>query len=68
MGQSPDERLLLALRQNDETRDVDYKAAMAWDEKDKATCCGVVKDILAMANTGGGPLVFGGGSAHGWVF
>jgi len=51
--------LILALRQNDETRDVDYKAATAWDEKDKAKCCSIVKDVLAMANTGGGLIIFG---------
>lgn len=59
MAESPDERLILALRQNDETRDVDYKAATAWDEKDKAKCCGIVKDVLAMANTRGGLIIFG---------
>lgn len=59
MTEQSDERLLLALRQNDETRDVDYKAAMAWDEKDKAACCGIVKDILAMANTQGGLIIIG---------
>ncbi len=35
MADDIDGRLFLALQQNDETRDVDYKAAMAWDEKDK---------------------------------
>jgi len=59
MAQDPDDRLLLALRQNDETRDVDYKAAMSWNEKDKATCCGIVKDVLAMANSGGGLIILG---------
>lgn len=54
-----DELLVLALRQGDETRSVDYKAAIVWDEKDKATCCGIVKDILAMANTDGGLIIIG---------
>ncbi len=59
MADDVDGRLILALQQNDETRDVEYKAAMAWNEKDKAACCGVVKDILAMANMGGGLIIIG---------
>lgn len=59
MIENRDERLLLALRQNDETRDVDYKTAMAWDEDDKEKCCGPVKDILALANTEGGLIIIG---------
>ncbi len=56
----PNDRLIHALRQGHETRGVDYKAAMAWDTKaGKASCCGVVKDILAMANSGGGLIIFG---------
>jgi len=60
MMNDPTEQLVRALRQDHETRDVDYKAAMAWDTKaGKAACCGVVKDILAMANSGGGLIIFG---------
>ncbi len=40
-----------------ESKDLDYKAPMAWDEGDKVTCCSLVKDILAMANTIGGYIV-----------
>lgn len=42
-----------------ESKDLDYKAPMAWDEGDKATCCALVKDILAMANTIGGYIFVG---------
>lgn len=42
-----------------ESKDLDYKGPMAWNEKDKKACCEIVKDCLAMANTGGGYLVIG---------
>ncbi len=42
-----------------ESKDVDYKGPIKWDEGDKALCCGIVKDILAMANTLGGNLIIG---------
>jgi len=60
MVNDQDDRLIRALRQDHESRDVDYKAAMVWDTKaGKAACCGIVKDILAMANSGGGLIVLG---------
>ena len=42
-----------------ESKDLDYKHPMAWDEADKSSCCGLVKDILAMANTRGGFISIG---------
>jgi len=42
-----------------ESKDLDYKGPMAWDEKNKKACCDIVKDCLAMANTEGGYLVIG---------
>src|SRR5258708_2603545 len=48
----------ILLRRN-ESKDLDYKAAMAWNEADKSICCGLVKDILAMANTRGGFIAIG---------
>lgn len=42
-----------------ERKDLDYKAANAWDESDKKACCEIVKDILGMANTDGGYVVIG---------
>jgi hypothetical protein len=42
-----------------ETRDLDYKQAAVWDPNDKAACCALVKDILAMANSLGGSIVIG---------
>lgn len=42
-----------------ETKAVDYKGPIAWVESDKKACCELVKDILAMANHGGGYLVIG---------
>ncbi len=42
-----------------ETKDLDYKAPIMWDENNKKACCEVVKDILGMANTLGGYIVIG---------
>jgi len=42
--------LTAILLRGQETKDFDYKAAIAWDERDKAACCAIVKDVLAMAN------------------
>jgi len=42
-----------------ESKDLDYKMSMTWDEKDKRSCCELVKDILGMANTVGGYIVIG---------
>ncbi len=42
-----------------ESRDLDYKGAMLWSEKNKKACCEIVKDVLAMANTAGGFIVIG---------
>lgn len=44
---------------NYESKDIDYKAPCAWKNTDKKACCELVKDILAMANVGGGWLVIG---------
>src|SRR5207249_4328807 len=43
-----------------ESKDIDYKGPMTWDERDnRKGCCEVIKDILALGNTGGGYLVIG---------
>lgn len=42
-----------------ESKDLDYKAAMEWNEKDKEAACELVKDIIAMANTLGGWIIIG---------
>jgi len=42
-----------------ESKDLDYKGPISWDQNDKAACCELVKDILAMANTNGGYIVIG---------
>ncbi|MHC4660357.1 MAG: AlbA family DNA-binding domain-containing protein [Planctomycetota bacterium] len=42
-----------------ESKDFDYKGPCSWDPSDKASCCGLVKDVLAMANTKGGHIVIG---------
>lgn len=47
------------IRSGRETKTLDYKGPSSWDEKDKKACCELVKDILAMANTGGGYIVVG---------
>src|SRR5215204_731669 len=47
------------VRRGVETRDFDYKGPSRWDSKNKQACFGVAKDVLAMANSGGGTLVIG---------
>jgi hypothetical protein len=43
-----------------ESKDLDYKGPLEWDPgKDKKSCCELVKDILAIANIGGGWLITG---------
>ncbi len=42
-----------------ESKEHDFKGPMKWDEKDKKSCCEIVKDILALANTKGGFIVIG---------
>src|SRR5579884_1066560 len=54
-----DSELCGIVRRGEETRDLDYKGPMAWDEGDKKACCSLVKDVLAMANTLGGHIVIG---------
>ena len=52
-------QLIDILRRGHESKDLDYKGPMLWDESDKKACCEVVKDILGMANTLGGFIVVG---------
>lgn len=52
-------QILEIIHRGTETRDLDYKGAMEWDESDKKACASLVKDVLAMANSGGGYLVIG---------
>jgi hypothetical protein len=42
-----------------ESKDLDYKGPCAWDNSIKKACCELVKDVLALANAGGGWLVIG---------
>lgn len=53
------EQLKEILLQGYESKDLDYKGPCEWDEKDKKSCCELVKDILAMANTLGGYIIVG---------
>jgi hypothetical protein len=60
MPDDRDERALRAiLRRGYESKELDYKGPTSWDETTKNLCCGLVKDILGMANTGGGFIVIG---------
>jgi len=36
-----------------ESKEIDFKGPMDWNGNDKKSCCEIVKDILAMANTKG---------------
>jgi hypothetical protein len=47
------------LRRGFESKELDYKGPCAWDEGDKKSCCELVKDILAVANTKGGWVAVG---------
>lgn len=62
MAEDPEDsnrELIDVLLRGYESKDLDYKAPMSWDETDKKACCHVVKDILGMANTLGGFIVIG---------
>jgi len=53
--------LTAVIMRGSESKELDYKGPMKWDEKGagRRACCELVKDILAMANTRGGWLVIG---------
>ena len=51
--------LIAIIGRNFESKSLDYKGPMSWDTDDKAKCCGLVKDVLAFANTEGGYIVIG---------
>lgn len=58
------------LRRGFESKELDYKGPCAWDEGDKKSCCELVKDILAIANTKGGWIVVGvteGATGFAWT-
>jgi hypothetical protein len=55
----PDSELTAVLLRGYESKDLDYKGPGKWDEEDKKSCCGLVKDVLGMANTKGGFIVVG---------
>lgn len=42
-----------------ESKDVEYKGSMEWNESDKKACCELIKDVLAIANTQGGFIIVG---------
>jgi predicted HTH transcriptional regulator len=56
---SASQELIAILLQGHESKELDYKCGMAWKEADKKSCCELVKDILAMANTRGGFIAIG---------
>jgi predicted HTH transcriptional regulator len=51
--------LIAVLLKGVESKDLDYKSPISWDESGKKSCCAIVKDILGMANTLGGFIVIG---------
>jgi hypothetical protein len=52
-------RLCGLIHRGFESKDLDYKGPILWDESDKPACCELVKDVLALANTKGGFIVIG---------
>ena len=55
----PSRQLIAILRRGYESKDLDYKGPISWDENAKKACCGLVKDILGMANTAGRFIIVG---------
>jgi len=55
MQEDVDERLIY---QGFESKNLDYKSPMGWDANTDSTR-GLVKDIVAMANSGGGHIIIG---------
>jgi hypothetical protein len=53
------QQLIGVIESNCESKSLDYKGPMSWDTKDKKSSCGLVKDIIAIANTEGGCIVIG---------
>ena len=53
------QQLIGIIESNCESKSLDYKGPMSWDTKDKKSSCGLVKDIIAIANTEGGCIVIG---------
>jgi Putative DNA-binding domain len=53
------EELIGIIERNFESKSLDYKGPTSWDTDDKGKCCGLVKDVLAFANTEGGYIVIG---------
>ncbi len=51
-----DKKLIDILLRKEESKDLDYKGPCEWNSKNKASCCELVKDILALSNTLGGYL------------
>jgi hypothetical protein len=47
------------LRRGFESKELEYKGPIAWDEGDKKACCELVKDVIAIANSGGGWVLIG---------
>jgi hypothetical protein len=60
-----DRELLQILLRGFESKDLDYKGPLEWNEDTKKACCELVKDILGMANTLGGFIVIGVSEAPG---
>jgi hypothetical protein len=56
---STDKKLIEILLRKEESKDLDYKGPCGWNSRDKASCCELVKDILAFGNTLGGYLIIG---------
>src|SRR5689334_19331208 len=46
------------IRRGAESKNFDYKGPMRWDASDIG-CAGLIADVLAMANSGGGQIVIG---------
>ncbi len=54
-----DKKLTEILLREEKSKDLDYKGPCEWNSKNKASCCELVKDILAFGNTLCGYLIIG---------
>ncbi len=54
-----DPEIIAIIRNSSETRNIDFKRAMHWTESTKCARFEILRDVAALANAGGGFIVFG---------
>ena len=51
--------VVAVIERNYESKALDYKGPTIWNSQDRKSCCELVKDVLAIANTDGGFIIIG---------